>query len=56
MRTSSEARSEAARQQRLAMEADNRHDHKAMWAHQQRACELDRLAVKLEADETQSEG
>lgn len=56
MRTPSEARQEAARQQRLAIEADIRHDFKAMWTHQQRAIELDRLAVRLERGETEPEG
>lgn len=51
----SDCRLEAARQERLAMEAECRHDRKAMWAHRQRAIELDRLAFKLEADEQTEE-
>ncbi len=54
--TPASCRAEAARQERLAMEADIRHDMKAMWTHQQRAIELDRLAVELERGETQPEG
>lgn len=56
MLTPQSCREEAARQERLAMEADIRHDLKAMWAHRQRAIELDRLAFELEADEHQTEG
>jgi hypothetical protein len=44
-------RTEAARQQRLANEAECARDWKKYHAHQQRAIELDRLAFKLEADE-----
>lgn len=53
--TPSSCREEAARQERMAMEADNRHDFKAMWTHRKRAIELDRLAFKLEADELRDE-
>lgn len=49
--TPSTYREEAARQQRLANEAECSRDWKKYHAHQQRAIELDRLAFKLEADE-----
>jgi hypothetical protein len=49
--TPSTYRTEAARQQRLANEAECSRDWKKYQAHQQRAIELDRLAFKMEADE-----
>jgi hypothetical protein len=54
--TPSTYREEAARQQRLANEAECARDWKKYHAHQQRSIELDRLAFKLEADEQANRG